>query len=107
MLLALARLIRVQGGDSSAIQYLNQQLEKTPYLSGVLELLRYQLPHAEGELQTNLHRLQEMIDQLLSRRPFYRCNHCGYEAKSLYWLCPSCQKWDRMQPIMEASKLWN
>ncbi len=107
MMLALARLIRVQGGDSSAIQYLNQQLEKTPYLSGVLELLRYQLPHAEGELQTNLHRLQEMIDQLLSRRPFYRCNHCGYEAKSLYWLCPSCQKWDRMQPIMEASKLWN
>lgn len=106
-LLALSRLIRSQGGEHSAIQFLNRNLENAPYLSGVLELLRLQLPHAEGELQANLHRLQVMIDQLLSRRPFYRCNHCGYEAKSLYWLCPSCQKWDTMQPLLEASKLWN
>lgn len=103
--LALSRLIEAQGGAHSAVQFLNRQLEHSPYLAGVLELLRLQVPQAEGELQSNLHRLHEMIEQLLNRRPIYRCNHCGYEAKSLYWLCPSCQNWDKMKPILEAGKL--
>lgn len=105
--LALARLIQSTAGDNNAIQFLSQQLEQAPYLAGVLELLRMQVSQAEGELRDNLRRLQDMIDLLLSKRPYYRCEHCGYEAKSLNWLCPSCKKWDSMKPILEVSKLWN
>lgn len=104
---ALSRLIQAQGGEASAVSFLNEHLQREPYLAGVLELLRLQVPHAEGELQINLQRLQKMLNQLHARRPIYRCNHCGYEARSLYWLCPSCQKWGRMRPILEASNLWN
>lgn len=107
VMLALARRIRAHGGDGNALQFLNEQLEREPYLAGVLEVLRIQVPDTEGGLQLNLQRLQKMLDQLLGKRPFYRCNHCGYEARTLYWLCPSCQKWDRMRPIQEASNLWN
>ena len=105
--LALAKMIQSAEGDANAIQFLNRQLEHTPYLAGVLALLRMQVPKATGELQVNLHRLQSMIDLLLSKRPHYRCEHCGYEAKLLNWLCPSCKKWDKMKPILEVSKLWN
>lgn len=107
VIVALSRVIQAQGGDARAVRFLNEQLEREPHLAGVLELLRIQVPVTEGELQTNLQRLQKMLKQLLGRRPFYRCHHCGYEAKSLYWLCPSCQKWDRMRPIVEATNLWN
>ena len=105
--LALARVIRAAEGDSNAIQFLNRQLEHTPYLAGVLALLGMQVSQADGELQANLQRLQSMIDLLLSKRPYYRCENCGYEAKSLSWNCPSCKKWDNMKPILEISKLWN
>ena len=107
VMVALARLIQAQGGDASAVRFLTGQLEREPNLAGVLELLRIQVPAADGELQTNLQQLQKMLNQLLGKRPFYRCHHCGYEARTLYWLCPSCQKWDRMRPILEASNLWN
>lgn len=107
VVVALARRIQAQGGDANALQFLHEQLDRDPYLAGVLEVLRIQVPYTDGELQISLQRLQKMLNQLLGKRPFYRCNHCGYEARTLYWLCPSCQKWDRMRPIQEASNLWN
>jgi len=107
VMVALSRLIQAQGGDASAASFLSEQLDREPYLAGVQELLCFQVPNVEGELQANLQRLQKMLKKLLDRRPFYRCNHCGYEARTLYWLCPSCQKWGRMRPIQEASNLWN
>lgn len=105
--LELARLIRSTEGDSNAIQFLNKQLEHTPYLDGVLALLGMQVSQADGGMRINLQRLQSMIELLLSKRPHYRCENCGYEAKSLSWNCPSCKKWDNMKPILETSKLWN
>ncbi len=102
VVLALSELVRRRAGDESAIEFLNDYLTRKPSLGGLLELLRLTIPHADQQLGSNLALLQEMIDRLLRKKPAYQCNHCGYESRSLYWLCPSCQKWDRIKPIMEV-----
>ncbi len=101
--LALSDLVKSREGDEAAIEFLNDYLMKKPSLIGLVELLRLQIPKAGTEVSSNLNLLQQMVNNLLCKKPSYQCNHCGYESRSLYWLCPSCQKWDKIKPIVDAS----
>ena len=103
VVLALSDLVKSRAGDEAAIEFLNDYLMKKPSLIGLVELLRLQIPKADTEVSSNLNLLQQMVDNLLRKKPAYQCNHCGYESRSLYWLCPSCQKWDKIKPILDAS----
>lgn len=102
VVLALSELVRKRADDEVAIEFLNDYLTRKPSLTGLVELLRLQIPKADARVGGNLSLLQEMIDKLLRKKPAYRCNHCGYESKSLYWLCPSCQKWGRIKPLLDV-----
>jgi lipopolysaccharide biosynthesis regulator YciM len=103
VVLALSDLVKSRAGDEAAIEFLNDYLMRKPSLIGLVELLRLQIPKADTKVSSNLSLLQQMVDNLLSKKPAYQCNHCGYESRSLYWLCPSCQKWDKIKPILDAS----
>lgn len=103
VVLALSDLVKRRSGDQAAINFLNDYLINKPSLTGLVELLRLQIPKADPQVVTNLNLLQQMVDGLLRRNAAYQCNHCGYESKKLYWLCPSCQKWDKIKPILEAA----
>jgi lipopolysaccharide assembly protein B len=102
VVLALSDLVKNRSGDEAAISFLNDYLTRKPSLTGLVELLKLQIPKTDNEMSTNLSLLQQMIDKLVRRKAAYQCHHCGYESKSLYWLCPSCQKWDKIKPILEA-----
>ena len=103
VVLALSQLIKNRAGDEAAIEFLNDYLTKKPSLTGLVELLRLQIPKAGAKVGSNLNLLQLTVDKVLRKTPAYQCNHCGYESRNLYWLCPSCKKWDKIKPIMEAS----
>ena len=102
VVLALSDLVKNRAGDEAAIEFLNDYLTRKPSLAGLVELLKLQIPRAASIVSSNLSLLQQMVDRLVRKNPAYQCNHCGYESRSLYWLCPSCQKWDRIKPILEA-----
>ena len=102
VVLALSDLVKNRAGDEAAIEFLNDYLTRKPSLAGLVELLKLQIPRADSVVSSNLSLLQQMVDRLVRKNPAYQCNHCGYESRSLYWLCPSCQKWDRIKPILEA-----
>lgn len=105
VVLALSDLVRRRNGDDAAISFLNEYLTQKPSLTGLLELLKLQIPHADEKVVGNLSLLQDMIGRLLTKRASYQCNHCGYESKGLYWLCPSCKKWDKIKPIVEVDSI--
>ena len=102
VVLALSDLVKNRAGDEAAIEFLNDYLTRKPSLAGLVELLKLQIPRADSIVSSNLSLLQQMVDRLVRKNPAYQCNHCGYESRSLYWLCPSCQKWDRIKQILEA-----
>ena len=95
----LAHSIQRQRGHDAAIEFLESHHDQHPSLSNLVTLLHWHLADIEGAVQQNLARIKQRLAAMLQQQYSYRCNHCGYESRKLYWLCPSCQRWDRTRPI--------
>lgn len=46
-----------------------------------------------------LHEPLAKVSRRLSGLPQFRCCKCGFTARQLHWLCPSCKTWGNLQPI--------
>ncbi len=74
-------------------------LQERPTLSLTESWLELLLDGKTVELHEELQKLLAVIQRLTEQNKGYRCQHCGYVAKSLHWLCPSCKHWDSTRPI--------
>ena len=97
--LALARLIQEQDGTPAARSYLAQQLKDRPSVRGEAALIDLTLAENAGFAAT-LQDLRLITEQLLVRNPSYRCNRCGFGARSHHWQCPSCKEWGTIKPLL-------
>ncbi|MBB1472036.1 lipopolysaccharide assembly protein LapB [Luteimonas sp. MC1782] len=97
--LALTRLVQAEEGVPAARGYLAQQLKDRPSVRGEAALIELAL--ADGvEHGETLEQLRHITDQLLVRNPSYRCNRCGFGARSHHWQCPSCKEWGTIKPLL-------
>lgn len=97
--LALTRLVESDEGVAAARSYLARQLKDRPSVRGEAALIDLTL--AEGtDPEATLHDLKHITDQLLVRNPSYRCNRCGFGARSHHWQCPSCKEWGTIKPLL-------
>ncbi len=98
LLLALVEAVERASGRPAAIDLLREELEIRPSLRGLLRLV--EVAGYEKGMTTDEGRLVSRMGQLLlANRPVYRCISCGFEGRQLHWLCPSCKKWEKVQPI--------
>ncbi|MAA65716.1 MAG: lipopolysaccharide assembly protein LapB [Alteromonadaceae bacterium] len=99
LLLAMVESVERASGRPVAIDLLREELEIRPSVKGLLRLV--ELAGYEKGMTTDEGRLVSRIGQmLLANRPVYRCISCGFEGKQMHWLCPSCKKWEKVQPIL-------
>ena len=97
--LALAQMLETEEGITAARRYLAEQLKDRPSVRGEAALIDLSLAeHMDAEL--TLHDLKHITDQLLVRNPSYRCNKCGFGARSHHWQCPSCKEWGTVKPLL-------
>lgn len=97
--LALTRMVETDDGVPAARAYLARQLKDRPSVRGEAALIDLSL--AEGaDPAATLHDLKHITDQLLVRNPSYRCNRCGFGARSHHWQCPSCKEWGTVKPLL-------
>ena len=54
----------------------------------------------KADAEATLVDLKNITDQLLVRNPSYRCNRCGFGARSHHWQCPSCKEWGTVKPLL-------
>ena len=99
VVLALAELIKKDAGNEAAANFLNGYLAEHPSLEGLLELFGLQIGGVDDEFAKSLSSVQSLISKMQHNSSEYQCNHCGYESKNHYWMCPSCKKWDKIKPI--------
>ncbi len=102
VLIKLVELIDSHQHADQAEIFLAQQLKRRPTLRGLLQLVNFQAPKASDSARENLEALQRMLGELLSSKPVYQCDHCGFAGQQLHWLCPSCKHWGRTAPIRGA-----
>lgn len=99
VLLAAVELTRELEGEAAAVRLLVERLKARPTLVGLRRLIELELERAPLAARDNLRILYGLVSDLLSRKPMYRCNHCGFSAKRLHWLCPACKSWNAIRPI--------
>lgn len=97
--LALADYEQQVRGEAAALELLTEQLRRRPSLGGYQRLVELELMRATGECHERLLILKNLFIALLAEKPIYRCQQCGFPAKSLHWKCPSCRHWDTVRPV--------
>jgi lipopolysaccharide biosynthesis regulator YciM len=96
--LSLTRLVEQQDGVPAARAYLARQLKDRPSVRGEAALIDLTLMEGADAAAT-LGDLKHITDQLLVRNPSYRCNRCGFGARTHHWQCPSCKEWGTVKPL--------
>jgi lipopolysaccharide biosynthesis regulator YciM len=103
LVLALAEhILETEGGDASE-EFLSRQLAERPSLRGLSRLISLQIEYSEGKAREDLGLLQVLVSRLMSERPAYRCEHCGFAGRHLHWHCPGCKYWGTMKTIRGAT----
>ncbi len=99
LVLAIANYLQADQGDMVAIEFLAEQMQRQPSLRGLCFLVELYVKNSIGDAREKLLILQNFMHRLLADKPIYRCEHCGYAGKTLFWLCPSCHCWNTIKPI--------
>lgn len=83
---------------SAAEQYLLQKLQQQPNIRLFQKLLqlRQQQSAMAGEV---LESVAGLVNAYLDSKALYSCRSCGFKTRQPYWLCPSCQQWESVEPI--------
>ena len=97
--LALTRMLEAQEGVPAARAFLAKELKDRPSVRGEAALIELSLAEGADPVAT-LKDLGNITDQLLVRNPSYRCNRCGFGARSHHWQCPSCKEWGSVKPLL-------
>ncbi|MBU3022816.1 lipopolysaccharide assembly protein LapB [Aestuariibacter sp. A3R04] len=98
--LAMVDIKIAQGRTQEASDYLLEQIRKRPTMKGFKTLMGLYIDQIEDEVSANsLRLLKALVEDQIKQRPKYRCVSCGFSGRKLYWLCPSCKKWNVVKPI--------
>ncbi len=98
-ILAMSDYLLNKSGNVAATEYLAKQLPRCSSLRGLRQLLALYVNRVDDDIKSQLLLLKEFLDRLLKNKPVYRCVHCGFAGKNLYWQCPSCRRWNAVKPI--------
>lgn len=99
IVIAIAEYKREYESSKSAIDFVSEQIQRRPSMRGLEYLLNIYLSQSYGETRDKLDILQRFIHRIISTKPIYCCEHCGFSSKTLLWQCPSCHHWETVQPI--------
>ena len=97
--LAMTNYICDKQGNIAAIEYLSSQSRRLLSIHGLRRMLDLYINIADSDTKDKLLLLKEFIDKLSQRKPVYRCVHCGFAGRQLYWQCPSCRRWNSVKSI--------
>ncbi|MHB8414240.1 MAG: lipopolysaccharide assembly protein LapB [Acidiferrobacteraceae bacterium] len=98
-MMELAGIIERRDGPKVAEEFLLSWQHRRPSVAGLLRLIQLNLTHAEDDMRKqDLKILHSLVVRLAERHKGYTCYECGFTAKSLYWHCPGCQRWNTVKP---------
>ena len=97
--LTLADIKEKEEGTHEAIDFISERLRHRASVRGLDRLLQLELRERGEDNSGHARMLKDLTTELLHDRPVYKCQHCGFPAKSLHWQCPSCKHWNSIRPI--------
>jgi lipopolysaccharide biosynthesis regulator YciM len=93
----LAKYVFITQGFEPALEYINEQLKRSPTLRSLKEwVVLEKLGQREQHAQLSI--VIEALRKVLQQMPGYQCRQCGYASTVLSWQCPGCQYWSTIKP---------
>lgn len=99
IVLANTQQLKERQGIEPAAHFLANYMYKHPSIRGLSQLIEFHLSKVAIEVRNELLMIKSLIEQLIEKRPIYRCGQCGFSSRLLHWQCPSCRQWAAVKPI--------
>lgn len=94
----LAAWICEHGSATAAEQFLLDKLTQQPSIRLFQQLLQIRQQQSAPAAEV-LSSVKELVNAYLAKKSLYSCRNCGFKTRQHYWLCPSCQHWETVEPI--------
>ncbi|OJV94392.1 MAG: hypothetical protein BGO43_08615 [Gammaproteobacteria bacterium 39-13] len=99
VILIHAEKVKNKQGKEKAAHFLANYMHRHPSIRGLKHLIEFHLSRVMGDVRNELLMLKSLVEQLLEKKPVYRCGKCGFPSRLLHWQCPSCRQWASLKPI--------
>lgn len=103
VLMGLAKYIQQDKGDQVAREFLLDQLKNKHSLRLLLKTMgcRSDADVNAGIVESDKENVlfQQVLSEYVESKAQYQCVNCGFELKSLHWLCPSCSRWGTVKHV--------
>lgn len=76
---------------------LTDKLRQQPNIRLFLKFI--QIRRLQNPSEPHLAEIEQMVQSYLDTKVLYHCRNCGFKTKQPYWLCPSCQQWETVEPM--------
>lgn len=96
--LLLSDWLAEHGSTKAAEHYLLDKLRQQPNIRLFQKLLQLR-QHDSAQAAEVLSSVEELVNAYLASKVLYNCRSCGFKTRQPYWLCPSCQQWETVEPI--------
>ena len=98
--LALADLLQEESGADAAEKLILTELKRNPTMRAFSRLMDYRLADLDNtQAKESIGLLKSLVEKQIAIKPIYRCTHCGFSSKIIFWQCPSCKHWASIKPI--------
>ncbi len=98
-IIELSEFIETNEGIDNTIRFLVDKAEEVPSVRMLDRLVDLSLLSDDETYKKKLECFKRLTEKLVETKIAYQCHHCGYRARSIYWQCPACRKWDTVKPI--------
>jgi len=98
---AISHYLQRTENSKVAIAFLTEQIKHTPSLRGLKHLVKLYVSNSDGDTQSKLTILENLISSYVDGAPFYQCCQCGFSGQLLNWQCPSCHRWETVKPLLK------
>lgn len=92
----IASVLEKSQGKQAAIEYLSDKIKHQPSLPGLQKLVSYK--DADIGADKLFADLAAALSAMQKDSVDYRCQKCGFNTNTHYWLCPSCNHWGSVKP---------
>ncbi len=94
----ISSVLEKSQGKQAAINYLSDKVKHQPSLLGFQKLVSYKEKDIGADkVFTDL---SVAISVMQKDSVQYRCQKCGFNTNTHYWLCPSCNHWGSVKPCV-------
>lgn len=86
------------GSPAAGEQLLLEKLQQQPNIRLFQRLLQIRQLNQPAQMEA-LQAIDVLVRAYLDTKILYSCRNCGFKTRQQYWLCPSCQQWETVEPL--------